>query len=296
MLPQREMAASWSYSGDKDGVQKWAVNYPNQCDGQKQSPIDLHYSKVSYDSGLGAFSFKGFDDTTGVTWSLSNNGHAAQVSYLTGTLEVSGGSLPNTFRVAQFHFHWGSVNTQGSEHTVDGNAYPMEVHIVCFNTKYADLGAAVSQPDGLAVLGFFFEISAGKNLIVEQLVNSLPMVKYAGNSTSMQPFALNNLMAGVGDYYRYSGGLTTPTCNEVVTWTVFKNTIKISNAQMQAFRMLKDTHNDPIVDNYRPVQQLNNRSILANFDDDRFPSASACLVFNSLVLASSLFLSLWLRL
>ena len=36
----------------------------------------------------------------------------------------------------------------------------------------------------------------------------------------------------VRDYYRYTGGLTTPTCNEVVVWTVFKKPQKISPFQV----------------------------------------------------------------
>lgn len=33
-------------------------------------------------------------------------------------------------------------------------------------------------------------------------------------------------------FYRYSGSLTTPTCNEVVTWTVFADAITISEKQV----------------------------------------------------------------
>ena len=40
---------------------------------------------------------------------------------------VSGGGLPAAYNAAQFHFHWGSDDTKGSEHTVSGKEFPMEV-------------------------------------------------------------------------------------------------------------------------------------------------------------------------
>lgn len=35
-----------------------------------------------------------------------------------------------------------------------------------------------------------------------------------------------------GDYYRYMGSLTTPTCNEGVIWTVFDKTLPLSASQV----------------------------------------------------------------
>ena len=32
--------------------------------------------------------------------------------------QVSGGGLPGTYSFAQFHFHWGTEEGRGSEHTV----------------------------------------------------------------------------------------------------------------------------------------------------------------------------------
>jgi len=37
------------------------------------------------------------------------------------------GGLSNKYYLEQFHFHWGTTDTVGSNHTVDGHAYPMEV-------------------------------------------------------------------------------------------------------------------------------------------------------------------------
>ena len=39
--------------------------------------------------------------------------------------------------------------------------------------------------------------------------------------------------AAPGNYYRYSGSLTTPPCYESVIWTVFEDPILISSAQVR---------------------------------------------------------------
>ena len=44
--------------------------------------------------------------------------------------DVTGGGLTGTFRAYQFHFHFGSNEWRGSEHTVNGKHYPAEVHFL----------------------------------------------------------------------------------------------------------------------------------------------------------------------
>ena len=45
-----------------------------------------------------------------------------------GTVQVRGGGLGSTYDLVQFHLHWGSAsNRVGSEHTINGKSFPMEV-------------------------------------------------------------------------------------------------------------------------------------------------------------------------
>ena len=47
---------------------------------------------------------------------------------MTGDYMVSGAGLGSTaYKAVQFHFHWGQESTRGSEHTINGVAYPAEV-------------------------------------------------------------------------------------------------------------------------------------------------------------------------
>ena len=43
---------------------------------------------------------------------------------------------------------------------------------------------------------------------------------------------LDILPENVQSFYRYNGSLTTPNCDEVVTWSVFSNPVTMSSAQL----------------------------------------------------------------
>ena len=103
-------------------------NWGGLCTGSKQSPIDINSTTAQYDSNLGAFTLLNYNARpSGVNFTATNNGHTLVVSFEPFVYNVSGGGLTGTFTTAQFHLHWGSVNTQGSEHYLDGAKFPAEV-------------------------------------------------------------------------------------------------------------------------------------------------------------------------
>ena len=100
---------------------------------------------------------------------FKNNGHTMQFDpydFMIGngvnTLSLGLWEGMEWYHLAQFHFHWGSNNSQGSEHTRSGISYPLEMHLVHFNMKYGNLSEAVKHEDGLAVVGIFVEVSDKK--------------------------------------------------------------------------------------------------------------------------------------
>merc|ERR1719322_1445855 len=76
----------------------------------------------------------------------------------------------HTYYLWQLHFHWGEpgMTDKGSEHTVDGKMYPMEMHMVHVEDNfigkkgYVKVSEAIESPHGLAVLGIFFHIDNSK--------------------------------------------------------------------------------------------------------------------------------------
>ena len=56
---------------------------------------------------------------------------------------------------------------------------------------------------------------------------------YVDEHTDIETFVLDSLLPkNKDDYYRYNGSLTTPPCYESVIWTVFKDPITMSQAQV----------------------------------------------------------------
>ena len=58
--------------------------------------------------------------------------------------------------------HWGTVSTQGSEHTIDGKQYAAELHVAMFNKKY-EIQQICTAEDCLAIFAFLFQVRIIKN-------------------------------------------------------------------------------------------------------------------------------------
>lgn len=43
------------------------------------------------------------------------------------TIKIEGGNLSTSYKALQLHLHWGKDGGPGSEHTIDGEQFPMEV-------------------------------------------------------------------------------------------------------------------------------------------------------------------------
>jgi len=294
---------TWDY-GNTKGPSMWSTLFPSYCGGSSQSPIDI-VPGDAVTSDPGTITFNNYDHE--FTAKIVNNGHSvviAPVADNTVWPTIEGGRLPagESFEFLSLHWHWGSVNTQGSEHTLDGNHFPIELHVIHWNTKYNNFTEALGYSDGLAVLGFFYEISTADNTQLDPITEKLEEVKefaarrrssFTSRFLNVREALLDYYVGGISQdgtsspsgvtltdpatldmflpvealraqYYYYPGSLTTPTCNEVVLWTVFRQYLTISEAQLDLFRELMDGHTDNIEDNYRPPQPLNGRTVEYN--------------------------------
>lgn len=54
---------------------------------------------------------------------------SVKVSTKSTAHKIKGGGLDGEFTFAQFHFHWGKTNSEGSEHEYNDFSYPIEVSI-----------------------------------------------------------------------------------------------------------------------------------------------------------------------
>ncbi|XP_077175547.1 carbonic anhydrase 14 isoform X2 [Paroedura picta] len=291
----------WTYEG-AHGQEGWQDVFPD-CGGTAQSPIDIQTESVRYDPSLPPVEPEGYRSPGSEKLTLQNNGHTVQMS-LPQTMRLHG--LPRVYSAVQLHFHWGSQrHTGGSEHQLDGRAFPAEVHIVHFNSeKYANLSEAKHQADGLAVLGIFLEVGSSENFAYSNILDHLEDISHAEQEISLSPFNVRDLLpAHLGHYFRYNGSLTTPPCYQSVLWTVFQQPAHISASQLEKLqKSLYSSEEEeippmPLVDNFRATQGLNNRLVLSSFPAG--PSGYSAgkivgIIFGVFLGCLSLFLAGWI--
>ncbi|KAL4223216.1 carbonic anhydrase [Mactra antiquata] len=280
LIPEVSTSAGnqWTYRGSL-GPDHWHLDYPH-CGGVKQSPIDVITDDVIIDiERLTPVVFSGFDVVSSTAeFTLENNGHTVKVTLNDKKNQIKGGGLPGVFVAEQFHFHWGATDSRGSEHSLNGNHFPMEMHVVHYNKKYGNITEAIDKKDGLAVLGFFFEVGRF-NRHFDEIIHHFQDIKFKNDNVSIHSIPLVQLMpAKLLQFYRYQGSLTTPPCYESVTWTLFNQTIEIAEEQLEEFRTTIFENDESeggvsidISDDFRPVQCMHGRRVYASHSSLKFP-------------------------
>ncbi|XP_041672215.1 carbonic anhydrase 4-like [Cheilinus undulatus] len=254
----------WCYHLDSCNYTRWPTIAPNFCNRSRQSPINIVTADATVDASLTDFTFTNYDSTTAMTI-IENTGRTVKVLLADG-VKVSGGGLNETYDALQFHLHWGNgTMSPGSEHTVNGKRYPMELHIVHVRESFnKNTTLAVANGTGLAALGFFIEGTSGNSTGLPEawknLTELLSQIQTQGkNASILAGFSLNDILVGVNrsNYWRYLGSLTTPNCNEAVVWTVFKETIKVSRDIINLFGttvLIGNSTSEKMIDVFRGIQ------------------------------------------
>lgn len=187
-----------------------------------QSPINIDTLEVDDMTDLGTLQLSYAHTIDAVI----DTGYSIQ-GFATGTANIN----QRFYTLQQFHFH------AHSEHTVDGEHSPLEMHFV-----------HQSQTGRIAVLAVFLDVGEHNNTL-DKLLGAI------GKSTPTYGVNLYELLPTTSDYYHYLGSLTTPPLTENVEWYVFTEHVTISKEQLNK---LCNYHSN----NFRDVQPLNDRKVL----------------------------------
>lgn len=213
----------------------WEYEHPdwknigyNDCGGTIQSPINIETANT-VKANLADIQF----NYTPFAFSIVDNGHTIQVMDKGGNSITLNGTV---FNFRQFHFH------AHSEHKINGNASPLEVHLVHQDAQ-----------SNLLVIGILLN-SGAANEFIEKVWRHIPR-QVKQEITTTETIDLTNILPADKKYYNYTGSLTTPPCSQGLQWIVLKEPVTMSAAQIATFTNI-------YADNVRPIQPTNNRPVL----------------------------------
>ena len=139
------------------------------------------------------------------------------------------------YYLTELHFR------EPGENAINGSRPRMSVQFVHFS------------PEGVFLIVEVPVVAGRENPVIKTLWEHIPA---PGKEKRVEGITINpgDLLPADRGFYRFPGSLTTPICNEVVTWYVMKNPIELSEAQIAAYS--KRYHSAA-----RPLQPLHDRPV-----------------------------------
>jgi len=191
--------------------------------GVEQSPINLSQSFAQKNSLTGIQ----FHYSNSQLIDVKHTGHTVKCwPSETNYIIVDG----QRYSLVEFHFH------TPSEHAVDLQLYPAEVHFV-----------HKSPTDQHAVIGVFLQQGESFCQAVAKVMVQVP--------AEVKDVNLLEFFPEMQTLYHYDGSLTTPPYTEGVKWYVFDTPVIVSSEQMERVKKIIGQENS------RKIQPLGRRTL-----------------------------------
>jgi len=144
---------------DPLGPSGW-VHLNDNCDGDNQSPVNLNMRHIQRAKNARHLMMSDFKRKP-IAIKVENNGHAAKITFHYDhrhRSKVSGGPLKSNYFINEMTWHWGELDHDGSEHSINNQKHAAEAHITMFSDAYGNFHEAMTQTDGVAALAIFYEV------------------------------------------------------------------------------------------------------------------------------------------
>lgn len=231
---------AFTYDNGPLGQKHWCGEC-NLESSKRQAPINIETAKAERDLSLPVLDFDGYKPVKLMT---SENFHNLKVDYKNGKSSIKIGD--DSFKLTEFHFH------RPGEEAINNRRTAMVIHLVHRNT----------DPGPIEVVTILVEEgrpAPKTDVLVNKLIKHFPLATGPQVLQDVEINAADLLPVGSvpknHSYYRYEGSLTTPLCEQIVTFYVLKTPVRFSAEQLRQFEMRYPFPNS------RNIQDTNGRKV-----------------------------------
>uniref|UniRef100_H3CKP7 Carbonic anhydrase Xa n=1 Tax=Tetraodon nigroviridis TaxID=99883 RepID=H3CKP7_TETNG len=184
-------------------------------------------------------------------------------------VNISGGPLTYSHRLEEIRLHFGSEDSQGSEHLLNGQAFSGEVQLIHYNHElYTNYTEAAKSPKGVKARKLFCQQFQTCMLQLEATTHAQVVIDYMNiGKQGIRTLRIEEEWQKITIYtlLQFFNFLFENFCD------IFINQIThLTSSQMHSLRLLSQNLPSQIFlsmsDNVRPVQPLNNRCIRTNIN------------------------------
>ncbi|EYC41425.1 hypothetical protein Y032_0569g75 [Ancylostoma ceylanicum] len=265
----------WSYDYDTyQGPQNWGLLFKpwTMChNGKMQSPIDIPPDRLLFDPNMKPIHI----DRINVMSEMLNTGQMPRIrignSARRPSANLTGGPLHGyKYRIQRIDIHVGRGDVNGSEHTIDGRRFPMEIQMLAYNTDlYRNFSSASRSPHGIAGVSVLVDYGTETNAELLKLTIATASILYKAQRVELADLEPWRLLPYTRDIVTYEGSMTSPGCHETVTWIIVNQPIHITRDDLAEWgKMVQTTRKEEepqfLAPNRRAVQEFNSRLIRTN--------------------------------